>query len=210
MPWMSASWNASDPIAPLGTWPVIATIATESMYASAIGVTRLVAPGPEVAMQTPTLPVACAYPVAACPAPCSCRTRMCRTFESKIGSYAGRIAPPGMPNMTSTPRDSSERTRAWAPVTGSDFTTGAAAALVAAVLVGVADAAGCACARAPAAMVSGDGADDGGRGVGWSAGFFVMTVAFGSKLSFPRGTKKPPCWARGLARRTGASDALDE
>src|SRR6266545_2528026 len=33
---------------------------TESMYASAIGVTRLVAPGPEVAMQTPTRPVASA------------------------------------------------------------------------------------------------------------------------------------------------------
>jgi hypothetical protein len=82
MPWMSASWKASVPIEPRGTWPVIATSGTESMYASAIGVTRLVAPGPEVAMQTPTFPVACAYPVAACPAPCSCRTRMCRTAES--------------------------------------------------------------------------------------------------------------------------------
>ena len=71
MPWMSASWKASVPIAGRGTWPVIATIGTESMYASAIGVTRFVAPGPEVAMQTPTLPVACAYPVAAWPAPCS-------------------------------------------------------------------------------------------------------------------------------------------
>jgi hypothetical protein len=30
------------------------------MYASAIGVTRFVAPGPDVAMQTPTRPVACA------------------------------------------------------------------------------------------------------------------------------------------------------
>ena len=28
------------------------------MYASAMGVTRFVAPGPDVAMQTPTLPVA--------------------------------------------------------------------------------------------------------------------------------------------------------
>ena len=60
MPRMSASWKASVPIAWLGTWPVIATIGTESMCASASGVTRLVAPGPEVAMQTPTLPVACA------------------------------------------------------------------------------------------------------------------------------------------------------
>ncbi len=31
MPQMSASWNASVPMAPLGTWPVIATIGTESM-----------------------------------------------------------------------------------------------------------------------------------------------------------------------------------
>lgn len=60
MPQMSASWKASVPIALDATWPVIATMATESMCASAIGVTRFVAPGPEVAMQTPTLPVACA------------------------------------------------------------------------------------------------------------------------------------------------------
>ena len=55
MPRMSASWKASVPIAPLATWPVTATIGTESMWASANGVTRLVAPGPLVAMQTPDL-----------------------------------------------------------------------------------------------------------------------------------------------------------
>ena len=60
MPRMSASWKASVPIDGAATWPVMATIGTESMYASAIGVTRLVAPGPDVAMQTPTLPVATA------------------------------------------------------------------------------------------------------------------------------------------------------
>lgn len=58
MPRMSASWNASVPIEALATWPVMATIGTESMCASARAVTRLVAPGPDVAMQTPTLPVA--------------------------------------------------------------------------------------------------------------------------------------------------------
>src|SRR5918997_63622 len=120
MPRMSASWNASVPIEPLGTWPVIATTGTESMCASASGVTRLVAPGPDVAMQTPTLPVACAYPVAACPAPCSWRTSTWRTFvESSSGSYAGRIVPPGMPNTTSQPTSSSERTSDWAPVIGT-------------------------------------------------------------------------------------------
>jgi hypothetical protein len=60
MPRMSASWKASVPIIEAPTWPVTATIGTESMCASAIGVTRLVAPGPEVAMQTPTRPVAAA------------------------------------------------------------------------------------------------------------------------------------------------------
>ncbi len=31
MPTMSASWNASVPMLALGTWPVMATIGTESM-----------------------------------------------------------------------------------------------------------------------------------------------------------------------------------
>ncbi len=60
MPRMSASWNASVPMEAEFTCPVIATIGTESMYASASPVTRFVAPGPDVAMQTPTLPVATA------------------------------------------------------------------------------------------------------------------------------------------------------
>ena len=65
MPRMSASWKASVPIAFELTCPVMATMGTESMWASARGVTRLVAPGPEVAMHTPTRPVADAYPSAA-------------------------------------------------------------------------------------------------------------------------------------------------
>ena len=39
------------------TWPVMATMGTESALAPIKPVTRLVAPGPEVATQTPTLPV---------------------------------------------------------------------------------------------------------------------------------------------------------
>ena len=54
---MSASWNASVPTRVDPTCPVIATSGTESMYASAIGVTRLVAPGPDVAVHTPARPV---------------------------------------------------------------------------------------------------------------------------------------------------------
>ncbi len=57
MPTMSASWKASVPMRFENTWPVIARIGTESMCASAIAVTRLVAPGPEVAIATPSLPV---------------------------------------------------------------------------------------------------------------------------------------------------------
>src|SRR5687767_230267 len=53
-----ASWNASLPIAPVGTWPQITTIGTESAIESRTGVTVLVAPGPDVTTQTPTLPVA--------------------------------------------------------------------------------------------------------------------------------------------------------
>ena len=54
---MSISWNASLPMSAEGTLPVIATIGIESSIAVPIPVTRLVAPGPEVPMHTPTLPV---------------------------------------------------------------------------------------------------------------------------------------------------------
>ena len=58
MPVMSASWKASLPTTGVGTCPVIATSGTESIFASASAVTRLQPPGPEVAIATPTLPVA--------------------------------------------------------------------------------------------------------------------------------------------------------
>ncbi len=60
MPMVSASWKPSVPSSSVRTWPVMKTTGTESIIASAIGVTRLVAPGPEVASATPTLPVALA------------------------------------------------------------------------------------------------------------------------------------------------------
>ena len=58
IPKKSVSWKAILPMNSFFTWPVIATSGTESMYASAIAETRFVAPGPLVAMHTPTLPVA--------------------------------------------------------------------------------------------------------------------------------------------------------
>ena len=54
----SSSWNASVPSSGVPTWPVMHTIGTESSRPSAIPVTRLDAPGPEVATHTPTLPLA--------------------------------------------------------------------------------------------------------------------------------------------------------
>ncbi len=53
MPMMSVSWNASRPIIGRDTWPVIATTGELSMCAVASPVTRLVAPGPDVATHTP-------------------------------------------------------------------------------------------------------------------------------------------------------------
>ena len=50
MPVMSVSWNASDPISLLPTWPVMQTIGDESSIAVAMPVTMLVAPGPDVAI----------------------------------------------------------------------------------------------------------------------------------------------------------------
>ena len=57
MPNVSASWKASLPMSLVETCPVRATIGMESISALTRPVTRLVAPGPEVAQQTPTLPV---------------------------------------------------------------------------------------------------------------------------------------------------------
>ena len=70
---MSVSWKASEPMSAPGTCPVMATIGIESSIAVAIPVTRLVAPGPLVATQTPTLPEARAKPSAMWEAPCSWR-----------------------------------------------------------------------------------------------------------------------------------------
>ena len=52
-----ASQGASQAAQEALTWPVMATKGTESSRASASPVTRLVAPGPDVAMHTPTSPV---------------------------------------------------------------------------------------------------------------------------------------------------------
>jgi hypothetical protein len=65
----------------------MATTGDESMYAVAKPVIRFVAPGPEVAMQTPTLPEARAYPSAIWAADCSCLARICLKLASLRGVY---------------------------------------------------------------------------------------------------------------------------
>ena len=57
-PVMSVSWKASLPSSLEDTWPVMQTMGEESSIAVAMPVTRLVAPGPEVARHTPTRPEA--------------------------------------------------------------------------------------------------------------------------------------------------------
>jgi hypothetical protein len=57
MPTVSHSWKASVPIRWVATWPVMTTIGMESIRASTMPVTALVAPGPEVTRTTPHLPV---------------------------------------------------------------------------------------------------------------------------------------------------------
>ena len=57
IPTVSASWKASLPIMKVGTCPVSTTIGIESIRASVMPVTALVAPGPEVTSTTPGRPV---------------------------------------------------------------------------------------------------------------------------------------------------------
>ena len=56
MPITSASWKAFVPRSVVLTWPVMNRVGIESIWASAIAVTRFVAPGPEVPMATPMRP----------------------------------------------------------------------------------------------------------------------------------------------------------
>ena len=55
---MSVSWNASVPMRAEPTWPVMQTIGEESIMAVAMPVTMFEAPGPDVAIATPTPPPA--------------------------------------------------------------------------------------------------------------------------------------------------------
>ena len=117
MPNTSASWKASFPSISVGVCPVRTTIGTESMWAVSSPVMVLVAPGPEVTRTTPGLPVARAYPSAMWVAPCSWRVRMNFVFvECHRASKIGMAAPPGWPNMYSTPALSTASMTTSAPL----------------------------------------------------------------------------------------------
>ena len=79
------------------TWPVMASMGMLSSLASAMVVTRFVAPGPLVATHTPIFPVLRAYPCAANPPPCSCRGKITRSLPRKrVKAWCrGMLAPPG-------------------------------------------------------------------------------------------------------------------
>ena len=87
----------------------MAMIGTESMPASAMPVTRFMAPGPDVAMQTPicgfkVVSEARETPWAIKAAPCSWRDMIKEnTFCFSISSNTGMMAPPVYPNTNSTP-----------------------------------------------------------------------------------------------------------
>lgn len=57
MPTTSASWKESEPIRDVATCPVNTTRGIPSLRASCKGVITFVAPGPDVTMTTPGLPV---------------------------------------------------------------------------------------------------------------------------------------------------------
>ena len=79
----------------------MATIGIESIYAVAIPVTKLVAPGPDVAKHTPTFPVALAYPSAAWAAACSWQVNTWWILSEYLysSSYIFNTAPPSSSNV---------------------------------------------------------------------------------------------------------------
>ena len=94
-----------------------------SMNASEIVVRRFIAPGPLVAMHTPTLPVERAYPWAIKPPPCSCLGRITRIFFERVKALWRSIEePPGYAKTMSTPSFSRQRTTTSAPFIAAGLT----------------------------------------------------------------------------------------
>ena len=96
----------------VGAWPAIATRGAPSMLASAMPVTRLVAPGPKVERQTPARPVSRPQTSAMKAAPCSCRVVTNSMLLLRRASITSRFSSPGMPQTWSLLRSPSTARKA--------------------------------------------------------------------------------------------------
>src|SRR3954454_5396177 len=90
--------------------PVSTTIGERSRKASAMPVTRFVAPGASVPRQTPAFPVKRPYMSAMYAPPCSWRTGTNSIEESSRARLRSSVSSPGMPNTYSTPSASRHST----------------------------------------------------------------------------------------------------
>ena len=111
------SWRTPLPWAARGTSPTRRRTGTPSHHALPRPVIELSTPGPDVTATTARRPVARAWAAAANIAPASWRVVIERILLSSSASWIGEMAPPGMPNTTSTPASSSMRTTRSAPRT---------------------------------------------------------------------------------------------
>src|SRR5919202_3430077 len=100
------------------TWALKAIKGTLYVNASAVHNSRLIAPGPRVALQTPAFPVARPYISAIKDADCSWCTKMNRMEEDEFfnASIKWIFSSPGIPKTYFTPSFSRHLTKSWATV----------------------------------------------------------------------------------------------
>ena len=98
--------------------PVRATSGARSKNASAMPVTRFVAPGPRVPRHTPARPVSRPCTSAMNAAACSWRTGTNSIDEPSSASETSSVSSPGIPKIQRTPSASRHRTRRSAARTG--------------------------------------------------------------------------------------------
>ena len=110
--WWASLWSLSEE-----AWPVIATIGARSRYASAMPVTRFVAPGPSVPIATAARPVRRPWTSAMNAAPCSCRVVTWRTDSVRdSASRMSIVSSPGTEKTQSQDSAARQSTRRSAAV----------------------------------------------------------------------------------------------
>ncbi len=108
---LSTSWKKSLPISSLGTCPQIASTGACDFFASYRPLSRWIAPGPTVPMQTPRRPVSWACALTANAAASSWRTPIHSMRSSvRIASVTGFSASPTTPQTWVTPWSASAAT----------------------------------------------------------------------------------------------------